>query len=62
MKHLFSWLWNGENVGKRLALGIGAVAAYVVGAGWRPDDPTYWAAGVVVAMAAAASKPSTSKT
>lgn len=57
MRNLFRWIWDGEDVGKRLAWVCIAAAAYVTGAGWRPDEPVWIAGGVGVMLTATMQRP-----
>ena len=54
MKHLFNWLWHGENVGARLAVAITAMAGVVIAlpAGtlvWGTPPTVEIVAGLVIA-------------
>lgn len=53
---LWRWFLHGEDVGARLLLASAAGTSYVMGSGWRPEDPVWWAAGIGVVLAAAASR------
>lgn len=51
------WLLHGEDVVRRVLLTGLAGTSYVVGAGWRPEDPVWIAGGLGCCLAAAASRP-----
>lgn len=62
MKGLALWLWNGEDVGKRMSLALIAIGAVFMATSFNvPADPTGWvrliASCVVVGLTAGASKP-----
>jgi len=62
MKELALWLWNGEDVGKRMSLALIAMGAVFMATNFNvPTDSTGWvrliASCMVVGLTAAASRP-----